>query len=145
MKRWGAWAAECFSKKQDQLTPKIVHIQELEWGEEEMHINEDLQLIRQQAALTKIIQEAHDTETWLNQEYDELDIDRELRNLASRKAHGSDGIPGEAYKATRAWAIKPMAKITNAIKQDKIPENWTQGTIVYIYKNKGAPGECGNY
>ena len=27
----------------------------------------------------------------------------------------------------------------------KIPENWTRGTIVYIYKNKGGPGGCGNY
>ena len=61
MKRWEDWTAECCSKNADQLTPKIVHIQELEWGEEEMQIGEDLQLIRQQAALTKIIQEP-DTE-----------------------------------------------------------------------------------
>merc|ERR1712112_393396 len=94
----------------------------------------------------KIIQEEQDTEIWRNQEYDEQDIGRELRNLSNRKAHGSDGIPGEAYKATRVWAIKPIEKSTNAIKTgQQIPENWTQGSIVYIYKNKGYPGECGNY
>ena len=107
MKSWGEWTAEFFSKKPDQLTPKIVHIQELEWEEEEMHIDEDMQLIRQQAALTKIIQEEPDTETWRNQEYDEQDIGRELRNLENRKAHGSAGIKGEAYIATRAWALNP--------------------------------------
>ena len=26
-----------------------------------------------------------------------------------------------------------------------IPERWTEGEIVYIYKNKGDAGECGNY
>ena len=106
MQRWGGWAAECFSKKADQLTPKIVHIQELKWGEEEMRIDGDLQLIRQKAALTKIIQEEPDTETWRYQEYGARDIDRKLRILASRKAHGRGGIPGEEYKETRTWAIK---------------------------------------
>ena len=116
MKRWEEWAAECFSKKSDQITPKIVDIQEQEWeAEEEMHIGDDIQLIRQQSALAKIIQEEPDAETWLSREYDEQDIDRELRNLSNRKAHGSDGVPGEAYKATRTWAIKPITKIANAM------------------------------
>ena len=62
MKRWGEWAEECFRKKENQITPKIEHIQELEWGNGEMQVNEDLQLIRQQAVLTKIIQEEPETE-----------------------------------------------------------------------------------
>ena len=67
-----------------------------------------------------------ETETLLNQEYDEQDIGRELRNIANRKAHGSDGIPGEAYKATSKWATEHITRIMNAIKTGrKIPENWT--------------------
>ena len=89
------------------INTKIEHIQELEWGNGEMRVNEDLQLIRQQAALTKIIQEEPEKETRLNQEYDEQDIGRELRKLSNRKAHGSDGILGEACRATRKWATKP--------------------------------------
>ena len=58
-------------------------------GEEEMHIGEDLQLIRQHAAPAKIIQEEPEAETWQNQEYDERGIGRELRNLENRKAHGA--------------------------------------------------------
>ena len=27
----------------------------------------------------------------------------------------------------------------------ELPEKWTNGTIVYIYKNKGGPGDCENY
>ena len=122
MKRLGEWAAEFFRKKEDQLTPKIEHIQELGWGGEEMQIGEGIQLIRQQEALAKIIQEEPETETWRNQEYDEQDIGREIRNLSGRKAHGSDGIPGDAYKATRKWATKPITRITNATKQGKYPK-----------------------
>ena len=50
-----------------------------------MQVKEDLQAALQQAALTKIIQEEHETETWLNREYAEQDIGRELRNIAKRK------------------------------------------------------------
>ena len=119
MKRWGELTAECFSKKPGQLTPEIVHMPEQEWAEEEMQIDEDIRLIRQQEALTKIIQEEPDAEKWLDREYDEQDIGRELRNLANRKAHGSDGIPGEAYKSTRTWAIKHITKSRTPSKQEE--------------------------
>ena len=76
-----------------------------------------LREIRQQAGLTQIMKGGPGTETWLNQDYTEQDIHREIRNLASRKSHGNDGIPGEAYKATRQWEIKPIAKITNLVKK----------------------------
>ena len=50
-----------------------------------------------------------------------------------RKEHVDDGIPGEAYKATRQWAIKPITEITNIITNGKqIPQRWTGGEIVYI-------------
>ena len=67
--------------------------------------------------MNKIIQEEPDTETWISQGYDEQDLERELRNLANRKAHGSDGIPGEAYKETRTWATKPEQKSRTPLKQ----------------------------
>ena len=70
-------------------------------GTAESHVGDDIQLIRQQDAIAKIIQEEPETETWLNQEYDEQGIGRELRNLESRKSHGGDVIPGEEYKAPR--------------------------------------------
>ena len=55
-------------------------------------------------------------------------------------------MTGEAYKATGKWEIAPIAKIMNKIKERQaIPENWTNGTILYIYKNEGDPIECGNY
>ena len=42
--------------------------------------------------------------------------------------------------------IAPTTRIMNAIKDGHaIPEDWADGTIVYIYKHKGGPGECVNY
>ena len=75
----------------------------------------------------------------MHQDYKEQDIDRGIRNLERRKAPGNDGIPGEAYKATRQWEIKPITRIMNLIKDGPaIPTEWENGTLLYIYKNKGA-------
>ena len=52
-----------FQKEQEPTNPKIEHIHELEWEKEEMHIQEGLQSIRRQAALTKITLEEPGTET----------------------------------------------------------------------------------
>ena len=94
--------------------------------------------IRQKASLTQITKEEPEAETWISQEYAEQDIGREIRNLPRRKAHGNDGIPGEAYKATRQWATKPITPITNLVKNGKqIPKRWKEGEVAYIYKNKG--------
>ena len=102
--------------------------------------------IRKQAEPTQIMKEGHGIETWLNQDYKAKGINRELRNLSHRKSHGNDGIPGEAYKTTRQWAIKPITEITNLIKNGRpIPKRCTGGTIVYIYNDKGDAGECGDY
>ena len=41
---------------------------------------------------------------------------------------------------------KTIAKITNLIKNGRrIPERWIEGEILYIYKNMGDAGKCGNY
>ena len=67
-------------------------------------------------------------EAWVNREYTEQDIETEIKNLALKKAHGNDGIPGEAYKATKEWAVKPITEIMNLIENGKpIPENGQKG------------------
>ena len=131
LKRWGEWTNECFSKSQDSLKPRIEHISEEEWGKEVIKPPGNLYEIRRQAELTQIAKEEPGIETWINQDYEEQDINRELWNLANRKAHGNDGIPGEAYRETRQWETKPITEITNLVKNGRpIPERWTEGTIV---------------
>ena len=65
-----------------------------------MAISPNLQEIRQRASSAQIVKEEPGTETWMNQSDTEHDIDREIRKLSDRKAHGDDGIPGEEYKET---------------------------------------------
>ena len=76
-----------------------------------------MQITRQPDMINKIISEEPETETWINQEYSEQDIGKELRNLANRIAHVGEGIPGDAYKAPRKWEIAPITKIANRIKE----------------------------
>ena len=146
LERWGEWTKECFSKEQKELKPMIEHIAEQEWEQTFLKAPKNLQTIRGNAKLTKITKNKPEIEAWMNREYTEQDIETEIKNLALKKAHGNDGIPGEAYRATREWATKPITKIMNLIKNgNPIPEKWTEGTIVYIYKEKGDAGECENY
>ena len=65
--------------------------------------------------------------------------------MANRKGNGSDFIHGEAYEATKAWATRPIQQVASEIENThEIPAGWIYGTVVYIYKNKGAQDECGN-
>ena len=66
--------------------------------------------IRQEESATQITKEEPETESWINQEYAEHDIDREIRNLSRSKDHGNGGIPGAEYIATRQWDIKPSQR-----------------------------------
>ena len=81
-----------------------------------MRTDEDLQLARQQEAIAKTIQEEPETETWINQEYGEQDIDRELRNLENQKAHGSDGGNRRRIQRNPKMGNKTITRIANSIK-----------------------------
>ena len=63
-------------------------------GKDDIRTKEDIKLISKQARITRILQSETDIETWIGQEYKGQEIDIAHRNLAIRKAHGIDGIPG---------------------------------------------------
>ena len=118
------------SGRKNKQKPQIEHIRDLEWGDE-IQTAESLKKLRKQARLPRIITAEPDTGTWFNQEYTEKDIDVDLRNLANRKAHWGDGIPGAEYKETRKWAVRPITGIMNKIENgQQIPAHWASGTIV---------------
>jgi len=69
-----------------------------------------------------------------------------LSHLKNNKSHGSDGIPGEAYKQLKKWLGKPLLQIMHKIQNgDQMPPEWKHGTIVHIYKNKGEVTDTKNY
>jgi len=80
------WKKECFSKEQTELKPKISYIAEQEWGNNFAKSPHDLQHIRANSALMKIMRGQPEIETWLNQTYTETDIAIEIKNLAQKKS-----------------------------------------------------------
>ena len=84
-----------FGKEKDGLKPKMPRVAEQEWGKNFAEPAEDIQRIRERAA-NQIDEKHPEIEGWANQTYAE-DIRAEIKNLSLRKAHGNDGIPGEAY------------------------------------------------
>ena len=82
LERWEEWTKECFSKEKKELKPKITYIAEQEWGNNFTEAPRDLHHIREKSALTKIMREQPEIETWLNQTYTEKDIEIELKNHA---------------------------------------------------------------
>ena len=85
-------------------------------GKDDIQIGPVMIGIRKRSRLQQIIHRRPDVETWLNQDYTEHDIDKELRRLANNRAHGSDGIQGEAYNARSKRAIQPIMHIAYDIK-----------------------------
>merc|ERR1712105_519867 len=108
IKRWEEWAKKNFSKEQEELIPKISHITEQEWEKKFIKPPEDIKQIRENSTLMKMMKKYPEIEEWLNRPYEEEDIMTEIKSLALKKAHGNDGIPGGAYKATMKWAVKPI-------------------------------------
>ena len=106
MNRWAVVDIGVLQQGKTLLRPRIERTRDLGRGGE-IQVPENLQIARQQATHTKIITEEPETDTWLNQEYADQDIGRELRNMANRKAHGRDDIPGEVYKASNGQSPQP--------------------------------------
>jgi len=71
----------------------------------------------------------------LPEDYTQNDTRSAIKALKKNKAHGSDGIPEEAYKATQTWIIEPITQMLNEIKNGKqLPTEWKNGAVVHIYK-----------
>jgi len=60
--------------------------------------------------------------TWIASDYTNKDIGKAIKRLKDKKSHGSDGIPGEAYKVLNKHIAMAIAKITNNVKWGTAPE-----------------------
>ena len=140
--RRGEWASGFFRVE---LKPKIEHLRDLECGNGEMQITPSLSKIRERAPNTETHKKKPPgVEALRNKDYTEQDSDGELRRLANGKAHGGDGVLGEEYKATSAWAIRPIMPVMGEIKERQgIPISVANGGNLYIFSNKGERYEFG--
>ena len=74
----------------------------------------------------------------INQPITESEIFIAVKKLKNNKSHGSDKILNEHLKSTINVMAPIYAKLFNIIFDTGIvPESWTLGDILPIYKNKG--------
>ncbi|MEW8548698.1 MAG: reverse transcriptase family protein, partial [Candidatus Thiodiazotropha sp.] len=84
--------------------------------------------------------------TELNKVITELEVKKAILQLKNNKACASDMILNEFLKASQSLLMPVYIRLFNAILDSgKMPETWTDGFIIPIYKNKGDIGNPDNY
>ena len=82
----------------------------------------------------------------INEDFNECEIRKVVKGLKNNKAYGVDMILNEFIKNTIDIMCPIYVKLFNIIlKTGYLPEKWTVGIIVPIYKNKGKRDDPGNY
>ena len=63
-----------------------------------------------------------------------------LKTLKNRKAHGSDGVTGEALKCIAPWITQDITKIMNQIQQgEKITQRMDKWSCNTHLQKQGKP------
>jgi hypothetical protein len=82
----------------------------------------------------------------INSEITQDEIIKTIRTLKNGKSPGNDHILNEHIKSTAQIMVPIYTKLFNIIfNQGIIPEKWTEGNILPIYKNKGNTSLPENY
>ena len=73
------------------------------------------------------------------------ELNTAIKSLQRRKATGPDNIPNEAIiEASNGTRQIILELFNNIYETEHIPAEWTEGTIIRIYKGKGKKGRCCN-
>lgn len=82
----------------------------------------------------------------INQPISAAEILTAVKNLKNNKSAGIDNVINEHLKVTIDHMLPIYIKLFNLILDSGlIPSNWTLGSILPIYKNKGSKNEPQNY
>ena len=82
----------------------------------------------------------------INVEITEEEIYRAIKNLKNNKSSGPDNVLNEHLKYTAKKMMPIYVQLFNLIfNTGSIPQNWTLGNILPIYKNKGDKNKPENY
>ena len=84
---------------------------------------------------------------YLNSPISEDDVIKGIKNLKNNKAPSpTDNILNEYIKSTKYILMPFYTKLFNCVFESGIiPDSWTAGTILPIYKNKGDSSDPSNY
>ena len=69
-----------------------------------------------------------------------------IKGLKNNKAPGSDKLINEFFKNSPPFLVSIYTKLFNVVLDTGIiPETWTTGIIIPVYKNKGCPTDPDNF
>ena len=107
--------------------------------------NENIIEHQQEIPVIDTAVEAMNTET-LNNAITEREIMKCIEKLKNGKSPGIDGVLNEFLKVSKHKMIKVYVILFNKVLNDgEIPEEWTKGLIIPLYKNKGDKSNPNNY
>ena len=76
----------------------------------------------------------------------EAEVQKAIKLLSNGKAPGSDSIPAEIYKAGGPVLIQKLTELLQAMwRQEAIPQEFKDASIVHLYKRKGNRQSCDNH
>ena len=88
----------------------------------------------------------HNTNMTINKPFTESEIIAAVKNLKNNKSNGIDNILNEHLKMSIHKMLPIYKKLFNIIfDSGLVPESWSIGDILPIYKNKGDPNLPENY
>ena len=91
-------------------------------------------------------QHSQNINNYVNQPFTDNEIIKAVKNLKNNKSSGTDSILNEHIKATINIMASVYTKLFNIIfDSGLVPESWTLGDIIPIYKNKGSITDPVNY
>ena len=69
-----------------------------------------------------------------------------IKLLSSSKASGSDAIPAEIYKAGGPPVAEKLTELFHIMwREEAIPQEFKDATIIHLFKRKGNPQVCDNH
>ena len=91
-------------------------------------------------------QHSQNINNYVNLPFTDNEIIKAVKNLKNNKSSGTDSILNEHIKATINIMASVYTKLFNIIfDSGLVPESWTLGDIIPIYKNKGSITDPVNY
>lgn len=76
----------------------------------------------------------------------EHEVEKAIHQLSCGKAPGSDSIPAEVFRVGGQALIRRLTQLYQLMwKEEQLPQQFKDATVVHIYKRKGNRQSCDNH
>ena len=104
----------------------------------------NVELNRVVGALKRKLNDAD--KAWCEKKVEVEEVEIALKALNKEKSPGKDGLTAEFFQQFRTYLVPILCKIIENVERGgNLPENFKQGIITIVYKNKGGRENLKNY